>query len=375
MQTHAWRRTIKFGRRVNKRLKIKLLHTFILVSASTLVQSCASIPNETPSPWDFPRRGYDISSNAEQAHLVAAMQPCIDFARDSFPEALRRFERGLPDGTDFRVIFFDDEKFTGQVSVWLTEGDLVEGRLSNLHTIKGKPYAPGEVISVNKSDVVDWYIIHRDRPAEGNMIGKYLLLKQDGLAAGDCDPHDIEFQRFRFFAPDYSFVPPGAGDWEMRLPREGQDMLMLEQGGSPNELNTLSSTRYQFPIINSHQQLVDTTREVMEYRPADSERYALIEHEIEPYAKKETTPVTFNSLALCAVSRQTISDKLALLAESGERGLLIRESRTLVCVHPSESDMAVVLNYSHRYQPGNRDPEFINKANMVFESIAFKTRN
>jgi hypothetical protein len=49
-------------------------------------------------------------------------------------------------------------------------------------------YAPGDNISVNKSEIVDWYIIHKDRPAEGNMIGKYLLLKQDGLAAGTCDP-------------------------------------------------------------------------------------------------------------------------------------------------------------------------------------------
>lgn len=316
-----------------------------------------------------------MSSNAEQLRLVAAMQPCIEFARGTFPEALNRFERGLPDETDFRAIVFDDEKYTGQVSVWSAEDDLIEGRLSNLHRIKGKVYAPGDVISVNIAEVVDWYIIHRDRPAEGNMIGKYLLLKQDGLAAGDCDPHDIEFQRFRFFALDYSFVPPGADGWEMRLPRDGQDMLMLEQGGSPDEINTLSSSRYQFPIVNSHQELIDTTRRVMEYRSEDSERYKLIEHEIEPYIKAETVPITFNSLALCVVSRQTVSDKQALLVESGGRGLMIRESRTLVCVHPSESDMAVVLNYSHRYQPSQRDPEFSNKASRVFDSIAFKTRN
>jgi hypothetical protein len=113
----------------------------------------------------------------------------------------------------------------------------------------------------------------------------------------------------------------------------------------------------------------------MAYQPEDTDRYRLIEHEIEPYARKETTPVTFNSLAMCAVSRQTVADRQAALADSGETGLLIRESRTLVCVHPVETDIAVVVNYSHRYLPGNRDPEFVSKADEVFASIAFKTRN
>ena len=365
--------TIK--RRVDKRLKLGLLRKFIVVSASSLVMSCASMPNETPSPWDFPRRGYDISSNAEQAHLVASMQPCIDYARDTFPEALSRFESGLPGGTDFRVIVFDDQKFNAQIRLWFADDERLEGRITSLHNIKGKTYGPGDIVSVDRSDVIDWYIIYRDRPAEGNLIGKYLLLKQDGLAVGACDPHDIEFQRFRLFARDYSFVPPGVDGWEMREPRDGEDVLMLEKGDGPNELNTLSSARYRFPAISSNQQLVDTTRGFMQYEPEDSDRYRLIEHEIEPYTKRQTTPITFNSLALCALSRQTVADKQALLSDSAERGILIRESRTLVCVHPSESDMAVVLNYSHRYQPGNRDPEFIEKADEVFESIAFKTRN
>jgi len=303
------------------------------------------------------------------------MQPCIDYARDTFPEVLNRFESGLPDGTDFRVIVFDDQKFNAQIRLWFIHDDRLEGRITGLHKIKGRTYGPGDIVSVDRADIVDWYIIYRDRPAEGNMIGKYLLLKQDGLAPGPCDPHDIEFQRFRLFASDYSFVPPGTDGWEMLPPREGQDVLMLEKGDSPNEINTLSSARYQFPLIDSTRELVDTTREFMEHKPEDAERYTLIEHEVEPYNRKATTPVTFNSLAMCAVARQTIADREAVLTDSGETGTLIRESRTLVCVHPVERDEAVVVNYSHRYQPGNRDPEFVSKAGEVFASIAFKTRN
>jgi len=337
--------------------------------------SCASIPGDTPSPWDFPSRGYSVSSNAEQAHLVASMKPCIDFARNSFPEVVTRYESGLPEGAVLKAIVFDDENITSQVTVWTVDGNLIHGRISRMHAINGKLYAPGDNISINLPDVVDWYIIHQDRPAEGNMIGKYLLLKQDGLAAGTCDPHDIEFRRFRFFAQDYSFVPPATEGWEMREPRQGDDMLMLKKGAGSNELNTLSSARYRYPLVNSHQALVDTTRSFMEFSPEDPYRYTIIEHEITPFEKKKTIPVSFNSLAMCVVSRQMVADKQAPLLQSGETGPLIRETQTLVCVHPTERDRAVVLNYSHRYQPGKRDPEFISKARRVFESIAFKTRN
>jgi len=354
---------------------MKLFNQFIVIGVSCLTLSCASIPGETPSPWDFPSRGYSISSAAEQAHLVVSMQPCIDFARDTFPEVLNRFETGLLADAELKAIVFDDEKFTSQISVWTAEGNQIHGRISNIHPIKGKLFGPGDNISINKSDIVDWYIIHQDRPAEGNMIGKYLLLKQDGLAAGACDPHDIEFQRFRFFAQQYSFVPPGTDGWEMRAPREGQDVLMIEKGAGPDELNTLSSSRYRFPIVNSHQELVDTTRGFMEFDPADAERYTVIEHEIDPYTKKPAMPINFNSLTMCVVSRQVVADKQAIFLKSGKKGTMIRETQTLICVHPTERDVAVVLNYSHRYQPGNRDSEFIDKANQVFESVAFKTRN
>ena len=348
---------------------------FILIGVSFLLMSCASIPGDMPSRWDFPGRGYSISSSAEQAHLVASMKPCIDFARDTFPEVLNRYENGLPEGAELKAIVFDDEKFTSQITVWTVDGKLIHGRIARMHTIKGQLYAPGDNISISQSDVVDWYIIHQNHPAEGNMIGKYLLLKQDGLAAGACDPDDIEFQRFRFFAQDYSFVPPGTDGWEMRTPLEGQDMLMLEKGPGSNELNTLSSTRYKFPTINSDQELVETTRGFMEDVPEDPDRYTLIEHEIVPYKHKETMTINFNSLAMCVVSRQVIADRQAVLLKSEETGTLIRETQTLVCVHPTERDRAVVVNYSHRYLPGNRDPEFISKASRVFESIAFKTRN
>ena len=113
----------------------------------------------------------------------------------------------------------------------------------------------------------------------------------------------------------------------------------------------------------------------MEYPSEDPDRYTLIEHEIVPFKQKEEMPLDFNRLAMCIVSRQVIADKQAVLLETGGKGTLIRETQTLVCVHPTEIERAVVVNYSHRYQPGNRDSEFNSKASQVFDSVAFKTRN
>jgi hypothetical protein len=351
---------------------MNLIIRLIILNATCLLASCAT--PDSSNPWETPNRYIRISVS-EQEQFNASLQPCVEHARKTFDQAKYRFQNGLPEGGAFYVVVFNDLKGTSYIEVDSSDSGLIRGYVNFGNSIKGKNYTTGAYIILAQSDLIDWSITYLDRPADGNLISKYILLNQDGLAAGACDPDDIEFQRFRFFAKDYSFVPPGADGWEMRAPREGQDMLMLEKGAGPNELNTLSSTRYKFPLINSKQELVDATRGFMEYAPEDPDRYTIIEHEIVPFTKKKTMPINFNSLAMCAVSRQVIADMQALLLKSGEKGTMIRETQTLVCVHPTERDRAIVLNYSHRYQPGNRDPEFSNKARQVFESIAFKTKN
>jgi tetratricopeptide (TPR) repeat protein len=51
---------------------------------------------------------------------------------------------------------------------------------------------------------------------------------------------------------------------------------------------------------------------------------------------------------------------------------MIVESYALVCPHP-QATVAVVVAYSHRYNPGNADPESSKKAAKLFDTLEFET--
>jgi hypothetical protein len=233
------------------------------------------------------------------------------------------------------------------------------------NSIKGEYYAAGDSIALSQSDLIDWSITYRNRSADGNLLGKYILLKQDGLATGDCDPASIEFQHYRYFSVSYSFIPPGTDGWQLGDPGEGKDMIMQEQFKDRDEINTITSSRHRIPSITSDEQLIELVSRFGVYDSEEGARYNVVKLEAATYTRQESR---------CARAQHIVEDKKALLANSGKRGFMIRDVETLLCVHPVSTQVAIVLNYSHLHRPGKRDPEFSNKADKVFKSLAFTTR-
>ena len=334
----------------------------------TFALTACATPSTTPprNPWASPDREYNFSSQETNADLNALMQPCIDHARETFPEAAVRFDAGLPPETLFVVVAFSDYGTTEYVFVDATDATQINGLMYRDSRVNGRRYDRGDRISLDITDVVDWLIQYPDRPEEGNLTGKYMLLRQDGLAHGACNPQDSEFQHFRFFAWEYSFVPPGVEGWEADGQTNDADMSMQEKGDSPNELNTLYANGYSAPAFATDQEFIDKIIEVEKKNLGDPARYTLFEHRVAAYTEHETR---------CVRSHQVIEDNQALLSKSGERGPMTREILSLACVHPRMNTMVVGITYSHRYQPGHRDPAFTEKADTVFKSLAFKIRN
>ncbi|MGH7356949.1 MAG: hypothetical protein ACRELS_20510 [Candidatus Rokuibacteriota bacterium] len=86
-----------------------------------------------------------------------------------------------------------------------------------------------------------------------------------------------------------------------------------------------------------------------------------MKHEVTPGAGKGTT---------CARSHRLVEDSQAL-TEAGNRVYMLREMVGLHCAHPKDKRIAVTVMYSHRYYSGRRDPELLEKASAVLNSVAF----
>ena len=341
-------------------------------TAVILLSACATVAVAPENPWTTPTRAPELTQGTDSDQLYALMQPCVDYAQESFQDAASRVRQAPPQEARLSVTTRrpNANGSVREFAVYVdsVDGTKIRGRIaSNGVYADGRGYAPGDTYSLPASDIVDWAIEYYNRPEEGNLLGRYLLLQQDGLVSGPCDPQHHEFQHFRLFRDTYSFVPPSGPQWGLRGKRiVGDllpDMMMQEFGDTPYEVNTLSAARYgETPLYTTEQALVAAIRKNEAETFVSTNRYVAMESEVTAFTELE---------AKCALSHRLLEDKQALLSRSGERGPMLREIMEITCVHPSASDLAVQLTYSHRYQPGYRNEEFVDKANLVFESIAF----
>ena len=340
--------------------------SFVFVTA--LLTACATSTAPPSNPWQTVSRSYAPGSAEERTRLNAFLQPCINHARETFPQAVSRFEAGLPAGTDFVVVARRRSGSTFYVLVNDIDGSQIDGRIANpkVH-VDGRDFVHGDKYALATTDIADWLITYPDRPEEGNLLGKYLLLRQDGLVSGPCDPYGSEFRHFRFFEMEYSFVPPDPKGWEVSSEANGHDFLMQQGRNDPNKFNAVYAMHFDVPVFKTDQEMIDSISRSKSDDFGNPKRYTLLKHDVAADTAHE---------ARCVRSIQVVEDKQALLSEeTRERGLMIVEHLQLACIHPRIDTMAVAITYLHTHPPGRRDPEVDEKADTVFKSLAFKTRN
>jgi hypothetical protein len=123
---------------------------------------------------------------ADQPHLMTSEQlsaseeaiaPLIAQARETYPEARRRYLNGLPSGHHFFITtrLHDAEGRFEQVFVRVQsihEG-MVTGEIANPVQLL-TDYKEGQALSFSEDEVRDWTIVRPDGSEEGNAIGKFL---------------------------------------------------------------------------------------------------------------------------------------------------------------------------------------------------------
>jgi hypothetical protein len=122
------------------------------------------------APRDKP---YAIQSQSSYADAIA---PYVAEARKTYPEAKRRFLKGLPPGHTFFVTtrLRDSQSRWEQVFVRVQsiQGDVVKGVIaSQISVVKG--YELGQAYSFKEAELVDWSIANPDGSEEGNFVGKF----------------------------------------------------------------------------------------------------------------------------------------------------------------------------------------------------------
>jgi len=154
---------------------MKKIFIFILLAASLCsLAAMAQAPYVAENaPLDQP-----FTTNATEANRIeTASKPYIDKARQSYPQAKKRFLAGLPPKHSLFVTISLRDR-TGNyeqafIAVQKIEGGNITGRIWNdIAVVSG--YKFGDRYTFPESELIDWLITHPDGTEEGNFVGKFL---------------------------------------------------------------------------------------------------------------------------------------------------------------------------------------------------------
>lgn len=171
------------------RLKTTVLSALLIALFSTAAAAQPPAPRATPRQQQDRGKDVYVSPDAPEdkpTHVRgpeatrkfdAAIKPYVEKARKSYPEAKRRFLKGLPPKHSFFVTtrLYDDTGAFEQVFVAVKEikGGRIKGLIwSDIVTVRGYKY--GDAYSFREADLLDWMIAKPDGTEEGNFVGKFL---------------------------------------------------------------------------------------------------------------------------------------------------------------------------------------------------------
>lgn len=166
--------------RLGRSLRLLALLTVCAAASACKKESSPPPPNPVLAPNAPVDKPLDTRGEAAAEALRIAEAPYRQKARETYPDAKRRFLAGLPAGhAFFAVTQLHDGPVTEQVfvSVATIRDGQISGRIaSDIQAVKG--FKRSDPHSFPESELVDWLISRPDGSEEGNFVGKFLDERQ-----------------------------------------------------------------------------------------------------------------------------------------------------------------------------------------------------
>jgi hypothetical protein len=165
-----------------------MLRSCIAMLALATSSACAPALTDAAEPESEPAALAPLSPNApaDRPHPVTGSQqqayeqaiaPYVAKAKETWPDAKRRFLEGLPPKHVFFVTtrLYDSQGRAESVFVrvqWIKDG-IISGRIATeLQLVR--IYKPGDPYSFREENLLDWMIARPDGTEEGNVVGKFM---------------------------------------------------------------------------------------------------------------------------------------------------------------------------------------------------------
>lgn len=177
---------------------------------------------------------------------------------------------------------------------------------------------------------------------------------------------DVRLPPKRLALKGYSLLPPNEKGWRLLNSTRSPNHLTLVKHRSENddESIVIEATSIQYPENSQFQfneEILKLIRESNAKKLKDSPRYKRL---------KEELALSREQGMECIRGYSVDEDhEAAPIKISGTGGYMILELAYISCFHPKDRLTGIRVNYSQRYYLNHQDPNFLDKANAIFNTI------
>lgn len=170
---------------------------------------------------------------------------------------------------------------------------------------------------------------------------------------------EVQIPPERISQKGYSLVPLNEKGWLIAR-KNAYQLTIGKRGGNPDETFIIQAISFKLPEFKTSEEFVRFIKEG-QLNDTNSKRFTIVKHEVTSDPTKG---------AECAKSHMVTVDRAAV-KRSGMSGDMVLEALTLICAHPKDKSVGIMIGYSQRYYSGQRDATFDEKVTSILNSIEF----
>ena len=176
-------------------------------------------------------------------------------------------------------------------------------------------------------------------------------------AEGHAQPLTLPMPPARSIHLGFSLVPLNEPGWLVLADRPEQ-FALRKTGADPDEGYAVQGSTTSLPLFASPEAFL---AEVVKRGTVDSPagRFKLVAH------SAQLVPAMGD---MCARTH-TVTEDRAPVRQSSRTGPMILEIYAITCAHPGNRAIGVMVGYSERYYPGQRDPRLEKSAEALLASV------
>ncbi|HEX9023737.1 MAG TPA: hypothetical protein VF799_07865 [Geobacteraceae bacterium] len=169
--------------------------------------------------------------------------------------------------------------------------------------------------------------------------------------------NDIPLPSQRLFQNGYSLVPPEEPGWVITY-RNPKRLLLEKQAKDPDEKMAIRALAQELPSLDSEEDFKEFAKTVLTME--DANQQAIV--------TQVTTSLTIQGQP--CVRTDTVMEDAAAVRHSSRTDSMIIDVFGVLCRHPNNS-LGILVAYSHRHYPENKDPGAAERAQKLFDGIEF----